>query len=93
LAAEAISGDRDKAVAGVQEPLAAFVGKTALELVAEDRTDDLLGTCSRSNPATSVDLLVHDEHVTSVARSSATEVMHGRKIDELRHERKGDDAL
>lgn len=42
-AAEAISGDRDKAVAWLQEPIAAFGGKTALELVAEGRTDDLLG--------------------------------------------------
>jgi hypothetical protein len=41
--AEAISGDRDKAVAWLQEPIAAFGGKTALELVAEGRTDDLLG--------------------------------------------------
>lgn len=43
LAAEAISGDRDKAVAWLQEPIATFGGKTALELVAEGRTDDLLG--------------------------------------------------
>jgi hypothetical protein len=42
-AAEAISGDRDKALAWLQEPLAAFGGKTALELVTEGRTDDLLG--------------------------------------------------
>lgn len=41
--AEAISGDRDKAVAWLQEPIATFDGKTALELVAEGRTDDLLG--------------------------------------------------
>lgn len=34
LAAEAVSGDRDKAVAWLQEPIAAFGGKTALELVA-----------------------------------------------------------
>ncbi|MGO4502616.1 MULTISPECIES: antitoxin Xre/MbcA/ParS toxin-binding domain-containing protein [unclassified Dyella] len=32
---EAISGDRSKAVAWLQEPLATFGGKTALELVAE----------------------------------------------------------
>lgn len=43
LAAEAIPGDRDKAVGWLQEPLAAFGGKTALEVVAEGRTDDLLG--------------------------------------------------
>jgi hypothetical protein len=43
LAAEAISGDRDKAVAWLQDPIATFGGKTALELVAEGRTDDLLG--------------------------------------------------
>ncbi|ULU23684.1 DUF2384 protein [Dyella terrae] len=42
-AVEAISGDRDKAVAWLQEPLVTFGGKTALELVAEGRTDDLLG--------------------------------------------------
>ncbi|MGF6495501.1 hypothetical protein ABIE56_003700 [Luteibacter sp. 621] len=42
-AAEAISGDHDKSVAWLQEPIAAFGGKTALELVAEGRTDDLLG--------------------------------------------------
>lgn len=42
-AAEAISGDHDKAVAWLQEPIATFGGKTALELVAEGRTDDLLG--------------------------------------------------
>lgn len=34
-AAEAISGDLDKAVAWLQEPIATFGGKTALELVAE----------------------------------------------------------
>ncbi|WP_428993952.1 antitoxin Xre/MbcA/ParS toxin-binding domain-containing protein [Dyella terrae] len=39
---EAISGDHDKAVAWLQEPIATFGGKTALELVAEGRTDDLL---------------------------------------------------
>ncbi|WP_175472803.1 MbcA/ParS/Xre antitoxin family protein [Luteibacter sp. 329MFSha] len=42
-AVEAISGDRDKAVAWLQEPIATFGGKTPLELVAEGRTDDLLG--------------------------------------------------
>lgn len=41
-AIEAISGDHDKAVAWLQEPLTTFGGKTALELVAEGRTDDLL---------------------------------------------------
>lgn len=43
LAAEAISGDRDRAVTWLQGPIATFGGKTALELVAEGRTDDLLG--------------------------------------------------
>jgi len=43
IAVEAICGNRDKAVAWLQEPLAAFGSKNALELVAEGRTDDLLG--------------------------------------------------
>ena len=43
LAAEAISGGHDQAFAWLQEPIAAFGGKAALELVAEGRTDDLLG--------------------------------------------------
>lgn len=42
-AVEAISGNRDKTVAWLQEPIATFGGKTALELVAEGRTDGLLG--------------------------------------------------
>jgi hypothetical protein len=41
-AVEAISGDHDRAVAWLQEPLAAFGGKTALELIAEGRTDAVL---------------------------------------------------
>lgn len=41
--AEAIPDDRDKAVAWLQEPIATFGGKTALKLVAEGHTDDLLG--------------------------------------------------
>ena len=41
-AVEAIWGDRNKAVAWLQEPLATFGGKTALELVAEGRADALL---------------------------------------------------
>lgn len=39
---EAISGDRDQAVAWLQEPLATFGNKTALDLVAEGRTDAVL---------------------------------------------------
>jgi Protein of unknown function (DUF2384) len=42
-AAEAVSGDHDKAVWWLCQPLAAFAGKTALELVAEGRTDDVIG--------------------------------------------------
>lgn len=42
LVAAQISGDRDKAVAWLQEPIAAFGGETASELVAEGRTNDLL---------------------------------------------------
>lgn len=41
-AVEAISGDRSKAVAWLQEPLATFDGKTALELIAEGRADVVL---------------------------------------------------
>jgi hypothetical protein len=43
LAVEAISGDHDRAVAWLQEPLTRFGGKTALELIAEGRTDAVLG--------------------------------------------------
>lgn len=39
---EAISGDRKRAVAWLQEPLATFDGKTARELIAEGRTDAVL---------------------------------------------------
>lgn len=42
LAAEAISGDRDKAVAWLHDPIATFGGKTALELVGKGRAADLL---------------------------------------------------
>lgn len=42
VAVEAISGDHDRAVAWLQEPLPAFDGKTALELIAEGRTDAVL---------------------------------------------------
>jgi len=42
-AVEAISGDHERAVAWLQEPIATFGGKTALELVAEGRAGDLLG--------------------------------------------------
>jgi hypothetical protein len=42
-AAEAISGDSDKAVAWLQEAIATFGGKTDLELVTAGRIDDLLG--------------------------------------------------
>lgn len=41
-AVEAISGDHDRAVAWLQEPLPTFDGKTALELIAEGRTDAVL---------------------------------------------------
>jgi len=41
-AVEAISGDHDRAVAWLQEPLATFGGKTALQLIAEGRTDAVL---------------------------------------------------
>jgi Protein of unknown function (DUF2384) len=49
-AVEAISGDHDRAVAWLQEPLATFDGKTALELVTEGRTDDLLGYLASFEP-------------------------------------------
>lgn len=41
-AVEAISGDHDRAVAWLQEPLPTFGGKTALQLIAEGRTDAVL---------------------------------------------------
>jgi Protein of unknown function (DUF2384) len=41
-AVEAISGDHDRAVAWLQEPLAAFGGKTALGLIAEGHSDTVL---------------------------------------------------
>ncbi|GAA0693356.1 DUF2384 domain-containing protein [Dyella marensis] len=65
---EGISRDHDRAVAWLQEPIATFGGKTALELVAEGRTEDLLGSWPRSNLAMSAESAAHDEHVTSVAR-------------------------
>jgi Protein of unknown function (DUF2384) len=40
--AEAISGDRDRAVAWLQGPLTTFDGKTALELIDEGRIDAVL---------------------------------------------------
>jgi hypothetical protein len=43
LAAEAVSGDHDKAVWWLSQPLATFAGKTAPELIAEGRTDDVIG--------------------------------------------------
>ncbi|URL59489.1 DUF2384 domain-containing protein [Luteibacter flocculans] len=67
-AAEAISGDRGKAVVWLQEPIATFGGKTALELVAAGAPMTCWVTLPRSNPVTSVDLPALDEHVTSVAR-------------------------
>lgn len=42
-AAESISGDRANAVEWLSQPLATFGGKTALELIAEGRTDDVIG--------------------------------------------------
>jgi len=41
--AESLSGDHAKAIEWLSQPLAAFAGKTALELVAEGRTDDVIG--------------------------------------------------
>ncbi|PXV60546.1 Protein of unknown function [Dyella jiangningensis] len=41
--AESISGDRAKAVWWLSQPLTTFAGKTALELIAEGRTDDVIG--------------------------------------------------
>ncbi|WP_213948545.1 antitoxin Xre/MbcA/ParS toxin-binding domain-containing protein [Luteibacter sp. dw_328] len=43
LGIEAISGDDDRVVAWLQEPLATFGGKTALEPIAEGRTDAVPG--------------------------------------------------
>ena len=42
-AAESISGDRSKAVEWLNQPLATFDGKMPLELIAEGRTDDVMG--------------------------------------------------
>ena len=42
-AAEAVSGDHDKAVWWLNQPLATFGGKTALKLIAEGRTEDVIG--------------------------------------------------
>ncbi len=67
-AVEAISGDHNRAVAWLQEPLATFDGKTALELVTEGRTDTALRCLASSHPTTSVEPVTHGEHVTSVAR-------------------------
>lgn len=41
--AESISGDRAKAVEWLNQPLEEFGGKTPLQLVAEGRTDDVIG--------------------------------------------------
>lgn len=41
-AVKAISGDHDRGVAWLQEPLPTFDGKTALELIATGRTDAVL---------------------------------------------------
>ncbi|MGO4503836.1 MULTISPECIES: antitoxin Xre/MbcA/ParS toxin-binding domain-containing protein [unclassified Dyella] len=41
--AESISGDRDKAIEWMSQPLATFAGRTALELIAEGSTDDVIG--------------------------------------------------
>ena len=41
-AGEAILGDHDRAVAWLQEPLATFGSKSALNLVAEGHTDAVL---------------------------------------------------
>ncbi|PMQ03342.1 hypothetical protein DyAD56_20065 [Dyella sp. AD56] len=40
--AENLSGDHDRAVAWLKESLATFDGKSALELIAEGRTDAVL---------------------------------------------------
>jgi uncharacterized protein (DUF2384 family) len=42
-AAESVSGDRAKAVEWLSQPLATFDGKTSLQLVAEGRTDAVIG--------------------------------------------------
>lgn len=41
--AESISGDRTKAIEWLKQPLATFGGKTPLQLIAEGRTDDVIG--------------------------------------------------
>ena len=38
-AVETMSGGHDRSVTSLQKPLATFGGKTALELIAEGRTD------------------------------------------------------
>lgn len=43
LAAEVVAGDRTKAVWWLSQSLATFGGKTAFELIAEGRTDDVVG--------------------------------------------------
>lgn len=42
-AAESISGDRAKAIEWLKQPLATFGGKTALQLIDEGRTNDVIG--------------------------------------------------
>ncbi|WP_157971404.1 MbcA/ParS/Xre antitoxin family protein [Dyella sp. C9] len=43
LAAKAVSGDRAKAIEWLNQPLKEFGGKTPLELIAEGRTNDVIG--------------------------------------------------
>ena len=40
---ESISGDRAKAIKWLNQPLKDFDGKTPLQLIAEDCTDDVIG--------------------------------------------------
>jgi uncharacterized protein (DUF2384 family) len=41
--AESISGDRAKAVEWLNQPLVTFDGETPLQLIAEGRTESLIG--------------------------------------------------
>ncbi|WP_199099971.1 MbcA/ParS/Xre antitoxin family protein [Dyella sp. ASV21] len=41
--AESISGDRDRAVEWLSQPLATFDGKTPLQLIAGGRADAVIG--------------------------------------------------
>lgn len=67
LAAEEISGNRDRVVAWLREPLITFDGKIALELIVEGRSEIVLRSWPRSPTASSVESAAHDEHVTSVS--------------------------